>query len=133
MCERQNKLLYPKLSYDIVGVCFDVHNTIGRYGREKQYGDMLQKIFDERNIVYIREYVVQGMGNRLDFLIADKIVLELKTTPIITKQDYYQVQRYLQSTGKELGLIVNFQQEYLRPKRVLRLEKDTRIKRGLKY
>ena len=118
------KVLYPKLSYEIVGICFFVHNEIGRYSREKQYANLLQKIFDERKINYKREYIVNGTGNIIDFLVEDKIVLELKAKPIVTKQDYYQTQRYLQVLDIDLGIIINFQQEYLRPKRILKITKD---------
>jgi GxxExxY protein len=129
---KQKLLLYPKLSYEIVGICFKVHNEIGRYGREKQYGDLLERLLMMRSIPYTREYTINQTGNRVDFLIDEKIILELKTTPIITKKHYYQVQRYLQASEIYLGIIVNFQQEYLKPKRVIRIEKDTRIKRGFK-
>ena len=37
-----NRLIYPKLSYLIVGVCFEVHNELGKYAREKQYADLIQ-------------------------------------------------------------------------------------------
>ena len=55
-----------------------------------------------------------------DFLIEDKIILELKARRIITKDDYFQVKRYLAATNKSLGVLVNFQQLYIRPKRILR-------------
>ena len=37
----------------------------------------------------------------------------------ITKEDYYQMKRYLVSCNKDLGIIVNFREYYLKPKRVL--------------
>lgn len=58
-------------------------------------------------------------GNILDFLVENKIIIECKAKKFITKQNYYQIQRYLQSTNLELGLLVNFHERYLKPKRVL--------------
>lgn len=42
---KQNKIIYPELSYLITGACFDVHNTMGRFLKEKQYGNELEKKF----------------------------------------------------------------------------------------
>src|SRR3990167_9267827 len=90
------KIIYPELSYAVTGALFDVHNEIGRYGREKQYGDLLEKKFASRSLPYEREYVIGNTGNRLDFFVAKLIIVECKTKPIIMKEDYYQLQRYLQ-------------------------------------
>ena len=124
----KTKLIYPNLSFKIVGICFQVHNKIGRFGREKQYSDFLEKKIIESEMKYRREFVVENTGNRVDFIIEDKILLELKAKPIIQKMDYYQTQRYLQILNLNLGLLINFGQEYLRPKRILKTEKDVRKK-----
>jgi GxxExxY protein len=115
------ELVYPDLSYTIVGICYTVHNEIGRFGREKQYADLLEKKLKEKNIPYLRELTMGESGNIIDFLIADKLILELKTRPMVTKQDYIQVQRYLNESNIALGLLVNFRSMYLRPKRILRV------------
>ncbi|MBI4159653.1 GxxExxY protein [Candidatus Wolfebacteria bacterium] len=57
--------------------------------------------------------------NWIDFIIDDKIVVDLKAKPFITRDDYYQMQRYLRLENLKLGLIINFQSKYLRPKRIL--------------
>ena len=47
----------------------------------------------------------------------------MKAKPFLLKDDYYQMQRYLQALNADLGLIYNFRDQYIKPKRVLRLTK----------
>lgn len=120
------KVLFKELSYKVCGLCFKVHNELGRFRNEKQYADALENILKENNINYIREHTIpisfnreEKGRNRVDFLIENSILLDLKAKRIITKEDYFQMQRYLVSSGKKLGLIVNFRQNHLSPKRIL--------------
>ena len=38
-----NKLIYPNLSYALISICFEAHNKLGHYSREKQYGNFIEK------------------------------------------------------------------------------------------
>ena len=69
-----NKLIYPKLSYLIVGICFDVHNELGKFGKEKQYADLFEQKLKEAKILYKRELKIGESGNIVDFLIGKKIL-----------------------------------------------------------
>lgn len=119
----KKELIYPELSYSLVGILFSVHNDLGRFCREKQYSDCIEEKLKESGIYYKREYKVSNTGNILDFLIDDKIIIEVKAKMFVTKEDYYQTQRYLQATGMKLALLVNFRSRYLSPKRIIKIEK----------
>lgn len=123
---KKTKLIYPDLSYELNGIFFETHNNLGRYCNEKQYCDFIEKLLVENKINYEREKVLppsfksERKGrNRVDFLVEDKIILEIKTKRTITKKDYYQIKRYLATYNKKLGMIVNFREKHLKPKRIL--------------
>lgn len=125
---KNEKLIYPELSYIITGICFNTHNGLGRYARERQYADFIEKKLNEINIPYEREHNIKGTGNIIDFLIDNKIILELKAKKFITKDDYYQLQRYLQILDIKLGMIINFRHRYLKPIRIVRIDTDIKNK-----
>lgn len=54
-----------------------------------------------------------------DFIIEDKVILEIKTVDFLTKIHRAQVLNYLKATGFEVGLILNFNQPKLEYKRVV--------------
>lgn len=121
-------IIYPRLSYKITGLCFSVHKSLGRYCREKQYADRLEILLKANEVNFKREIILDSSksilelpssGNRADFLVEEKIILDVKAKKFITKEDYFQMQRYLKSTNLRLGMIVNFRNTYLKPKRVL--------------
>ncbi|OGM09128.1 hypothetical protein A2159_01700 [Candidatus Woesebacteria bacterium RBG_13_34_9] len=132
-----NDIVFKELSYRINGICFKVHRDIGRFGREIQYADKLEDLFKGNEINFKREFEIKDLqnnkktGNRPDFIIEDRILLDVKAKKFITKEDYYQMQRYLKSANIRLGMIVNFRNTYLKPKRVLNSKaKDNDIKRN---
>ncbi len=113
-------LLYPELSFTLVGILFSAQNELGPYSREKQYNDLVEEKLKEAKIKYKRELRIGDSGNILNFLIDDKIILETKSVTSITKEHFRQIQNYLESTGIKLGILVNFRSRYLKPIRVLK-------------
>ncbi len=117
------ELLHRELSYELQGILFTVHNEIGRFGREKQYGDLFEQRLKEKSIQYHRELRVGDTGNIVDFLIEEKVVVEFKSKAYLMAADYDQIKRYLDILNLELGILINFRSERLNPKRILRRDR----------
>jgi len=119
------KIVYPELSYKITGLLFQIHSKLGRFRKEKYYSDFLEAKLKERGIKYEREKLIptqeKRSADRVDFYIEDKILIDIKYKKFITKEDYYQMTNYLKALDLKLGLIVNFWNTYLKPKRVINL------------
>mgnify|MGYP001597263363 CR=1 FL=1 len=123
-------IIYKELSFKIVGLLYAVHNELGRNCNEKQYGDKLEELLNANNIFHKREFILPPSfsselkgRNKVDFIIDDKIILELKVKRRVGRIDFYQLQRYLRALDKKLGILVNFQQLNLTPKRILNSDK----------
>ena len=120
--KRGAELRYPELSFGIMGLCFAVHNEQGRFSREKQYGDGLEEKLKETGVPYHRELRIGDTNNTVDFLIDNKIAIELKAKPFLLREDYEQIQRYLQASGIRLGILVNFRGTHVRSHRIIRID-----------
>ncbi|GBE17016.1 hypothetical protein BMS3Abin15_00849 [bacterium BMS3Abin15] len=123
---KNKNIYYPKLSYKLTGLFFKVHNELGRSMSERQYCDAFEKHLKENNVEYQREKEinkifsnVNSRGNIPDFIIDQKIIVDFKAKRLITKEDFYQMMRYLEVANLPLGIIVNFRSHYLSPKRVI--------------
>ena len=124
--DTNEKIIHRALSYRLNGLLFSVHNELGRYCREKQYGDAFARSLTAEGLSFEREkslplpLVKNNQTNLADFIVDNKILVELKAKPVVTKADYLQIQRYLQSSKIKLGLLINFRSQYLRPIRIIR-------------
>ncbi len=129
MRTKVKKIIYPILSYKLTGLLFEVHNHLGRYRNEKQYADYFEELLKREKIQYKRETPLppsfrgeKERRNIPDFIIENKIIIDFKAKRLITKDDYYQMRRYLSSYNKKLAIIVNFRCQSLNPKRILNPE-----------
>jgi GxxExxY protein len=119
-------IIYKEESYNIIGKCFDVHNNLGAGFLEIVYKDALEFEFRKANIPYEREkmYEVNYKGIILphkfyaDFVVFDKIILEVKGVAGIPDEFIAQALNYLKVSGNKLALIVNFGELKLSYKRV---------------
>jgi GxxExxY protein len=118
----KDKIIEKELSYQLTGIFFEIQKKHGRFCRERQYADVLDKALKEKGIDFQREYPIEVGGrksNFVDFNIKGRVLVDLKAKPFIEKDDFYQMKRYLEASGLRLGLLVNFRDKHLKPRRVL--------------
>ncbi len=120
------EILYKELSYKIIGAIFKVFNTLGHGYREQYYQRALAHEFDKLGLVYQKEieipleYEGKKAGKyRLDFLIENKIVLELKVASRFYAQDSKQIYSYLKAAKLRLGILTLFSKTGVRYKRIV--------------
>jgi len=125
---KRKDLLYPELSYQIIGVLFDVYNELGYGYQEKYYQRAISARFKEINLAFKEQVPVKikFQGNEigkyfLDFIIADKIALEIKKGDKFLKTDIDQLYAYLKATGLKLGILATFTKRGLQFKRIINL------------
>lgn len=120
------RLIFPELSYKIVGILFEVHTALGNRYQEKYYQRAVEVKLKNKNIDYKREIAVdltidgEKIGKYfLDFLIDGKIIVELKVKSALVKNDFRQISAYLKASNLKLGILANFYGNSLEYKRIL--------------
>jgi len=107
--------LYKDLTYKIIGALYEVHKELGAVHKEIIYHKALTIELTNRNIPFVEEksvdvkYKGKKIGlYRPDFIIDDKVILEIKVVPLITKAMQDQVYYYVRGTKYKLVLLANF-------------------------
>jgi GxxExxY protein len=103
------------LTHLIIEAIIKVHRTLGPGFLEGIYQRALVHELNKQGLpisteteVVIR-YDDQPIGrHRLDLIVAEEVIVELKTVEFLTKVHYAQVRSYLKATGLPVALLVNF-------------------------
>ena len=104
-----------EISYKIRGAAFQVYNKLGPGLLESVYEEALTYELEKRNMKVDRQvYVPIKYDNtvlktelRLDMLVEDKVIVELKSVTEIKNVFFLQLHTYLKLSGKHLGLLIN--------------------------
>lgn len=107
---------YKDETYKIIGACFEVYNEKGCGFLESVYQECLEYELGFQDIPFQSQppLVLTYKGNPLkhtyepDFICFDKIVVEIKAVRKICDEHRAQLLNYLNATGLEVGLLVNF-------------------------
>ena len=121
-------LLYPQLTDKILSAAYQVHNELGCGFLEKVYQEALAIQMKEMGIPFEREkhLNVYYHGQCLqcdyiaDFVVDDKVILELKAVAEMNNAFKSQTINYLKITGYKIGFLMNFGQEHFQFQRLVR-------------
>ncbi len=126
----QKGILYPDLSHIILGVAFEVHKQLGPGFTEDLYEKAYVYELEERGIPYCEQKVIQVVYKgrllgiyRLDLVVDDKVIVELKAVSQLTDIYKQQLISYLRATGLELGYLINFGSRSVEHVRVVNTKK----------
>jgi GxxExxY protein len=122
-----SELIYKEESFQIIGKCMEVHRELGHGFLEIVYKDALEILFNQNNIPYEREKEYKVLFKNIvlphkfyaDFVVYDKIILEIKAAKNIHDENIAQTINYLKVSGLSLGLLVNFGRGSLESKRII--------------
>ena len=111
-----------EISYKVIGAAIELHKSIGPGLLESAYEnalafDLKAMGFTVRQQVpmpFIYIEVKQDVGYRIDLLIHDKLILEIKAIEVLAPVHYTQLLTYLKLSGIKLGLIINFNSKTLK-------------------
>lgn len=107
---------FSELSNKVIGCAIEVHRNLGPGLLESTYQQCLAYELERNNIRFKSEYPLPvqyktihlDCGYRLDFLIADQIILELKSVEGITNIHKAQLLTYMKLANIKSGFLINF-------------------------
>jgi len=114
------------ISYEIRGAAFEVYNELGPGLFESVYeAAMIQELSDGMHVrsqvmvPVIYKGVDLNMGFKLDLLVDEKVIVELKSVEKLQPIHSKQLMTYLKLTGLKLGLLINFNEDPIKIVRIV--------------
>jgi GxxExxY protein len=137
MFVEENEYKYSDLTHKIIGCAMSVHSFLGNGFQEVIYQRALAYELTLAGLGFSREIEMEifykdkseSIGTRrVDFLIENKVLVELKATTQITDIHYAQIINYLTAYKLEIGLLINFGEKSLTFKRFIKSLADKSAK-----
>lgn len=124
--KKQGKYQFEELSGRILSAAVEVHKALGPGFLEGVYQKAMEVALSNRRIAYERQkeimVVFEGADvglHRLDLVVGEEIIIELKAVKALEEIHYAQLRSYLKATGLSVGLLLNFNAPALVVKRVI--------------
>ncbi len=133
MVKNKVSLLYEEESYKIRGAYFNVYNILGGGIKEAIIERALIRELNSLGLPTKKEnisifYKSEKIGVYIpDIIIDDKIIVEIKSKPFITKEDEKQFWGYLKGSKYKLGFLINFGPRQLTIKRLIYTNKSVSV------
>jgi GxxExxY protein len=110
------------ISYKVIGAAIELHKSIGPGLPESAYEnalacDLREMGFNIRQQVpmpFVYKDVKQEIGYRLDLLVNNKVIIEVKAVEAVAPVHFAQLLTYLKLSGLKLGLLINFNSKTLK-------------------
>lgn len=125
---KREDLLFPELSYKIVGCAFEVYNELGGGHRESYYQRALAESFKDskldfqEQVYYPLRFQSKVIGKGFfDFLVENKIIVEIKKGSRYSIRHVNQVFDYLKLSNLQLAILLNFGSEEVSFKRIINI------------
>ena len=123
---KEDKIIHKDLSFNIMKAVFEVHNTLGSGFSENIYENALIEEFKKQGLSFDSQKIIKIAYNnkliglhKLDFVIENKVVLEIKAQSDLLPIHAAQLKSYLKSGNYKLGILANFGKEKVEFKRIL--------------
>jgi GxxExxY protein len=120
-------LLYKELCYRIVGAAQEVHRGLGSGFLESVYEHALARELTLLSVPFVRQYPIPVIYKdatigeyRADFLVDEKIILEIKASSCLIPEFEAQAIHYLTATRLRLAILLNFGAGSLQFKRIIK-------------
>jgi len=118
-------MIEDKLTYKIIGCAMEVHKALGNGFQELIYQRCLAIEFDKARLSYGREVEqpifyrgVEVGTRRADFIVGNRVVVELKALTALEDVHIAQAKNYVVAYNFEIGLLINFGATRLQYKRI---------------
>jgi len=122
---------HESVTRTIIGSAMKVHNTLGNGFQESVYQKCLEIELNKSDLTFTREFTmpimyegIQVGTRRVDFLIENEIMVELKAVIELEDVHLNQAKNYLEAYNVETGLLINFGAKSLQFKRLFNKKKD---------
>lgn len=128
--DKKKKLLHEELTYKIIGIMYKIHTALGCGFPEKIYQRAISYELDKEKIDYENEKQIEVRYDRrkiglfrIDMVIDNKVILELKAVERIPRVFREQLISQLKASPYEVGLLANFGASKLEYVRLVRYKK----------
>ena len=111
-----------QITEGIIGCAIEVHKRLGPGMLESAYAECLNYELEEKGLKTERQVAVPviykeiklSCGYRIDLLVENRVIIELKTVDSFAPVHEAQVLTYMRFAGKEMGLLINFNVKLLK-------------------